>query len=79
MMLENDEKYLLARLREDPEGILRARARPSELIRRLEKKGAIANVLTTTLSPRGSRGGISHWKLTEKGRAMIDWASNDAD
>jgi hypothetical protein len=79
MMLTDDELKVLIALRDEPDGTLRTKARPTTSVKMLAEKHAIVNVLTTSLSGPGRNGGTSIWRLTETGRALIDEAHQDAD
>jgi hypothetical protein len=76
MDLSEDERLLLQKLSGDEEGLLKTKARPSEVVNRLAQKHVIVNVLTTTLSSPGTSGGTSIWRITDAGRALVESTSN---
>ena len=79
MALSTAERQVLLQLCLDSDGLLRTKARPSLIVKRLAEIHAIANVLTTTLSSPGRGGGTSIWKITPIGRALIEGAKTDAN
>lgn len=79
MYLSPRERDLLLALCEDPDGLLRTKARPGAHVNRLAQMNAIVHVATTTLSGPNSAGGTAIWRLTDLGRSLISGAGQDVN